>query len=109
MFLTVLFTIAKSVHQQKLILLFSYNPHPLSPPFILSSFKVFVVAVLNSLPLESQCKWNNLTHWEDVTKNSRLTMVAGMGHWERSMSVKAGPIGLEGKMGMIWKTEYQRQ
>ena len=56
MFLTVLFTIAKSVHQQKLILLFSYNPHPLSPPFILSSFMVFVVAVLNSLPLESQCK-----------------------------------------------------
>lgn len=36
-------------------------------------------------------------------------MVAGMGHWERSMSVKADPIGLEGKMGMIWKTEYQRQ
>lgn len=36
-------------------------------------------------------------------------MVAGMGHWERSMSVQAGPTGLEGKMGMICKTEYQRQ
>lgn len=36
-------------------------------------------------------------------------MVAGMGHRDRSMTAQAGPTGLEGKMGMIWKTEYQRQ
>lgn len=50
---------------------------PLSPPFILSSFKLVAVvvvaaaAVLNNLPLEGQCKRNNLTHWVEVAKYSR--------------------------------------